>query len=1064
MEDKPLKLIKVVKELNIGMGTIVDFLEKRGYKVEKQPMAKITQEMFELLSQEFNENPITKISSLSSSDITSVSKDKVSYSGVELALENIKICLELKSIRLDLGNCALSSADFEVGSILHKELTKCTHITELSLSSNYWKRDDVNKSSKRVSSLNKLKPNFLTEIPQSVSSLRKLNKLICCGEKSYSWHIKDLFPINKLVDLTYLDLSFNEISSVKNLHNLHNLKDLILHHNYIKTFDVIMNLKSLNNVDLHKNQIEVLPFLKKDTSIVSVDLHDNQIKKFDHLSKYKNLKQLFLNSNQIESIDGFESLLTMNDTFYLKIDNNPFVPEYQLRLLQNENHLPFIKEILQRRADQSNRSHITYPIKILVFGNHSAGKSTVVNAVTGAVQQGSTHILRIVNYNLKTETKNLLPDAVFFDFGGQDFYHGVYRAFISEGSLQLILFNLKTDKIGIDVDNQQIPIVNYNRKYWLGQKKFQEKESSSYADYIMIQTFADKDNEAPIEDYQNYAGYKKSFFLSYNEDETNMNKFEKESFDAGRVYFKSYLNSLIANLQEDHTEPEWYVNFLRYIFDKKGKGHEATRIDTIFKNYNPNDSSSAAKDSLITNLTLLHRHGLVLYYQNIKGLENFVWLNPEKLVEYIQSILNKIFANLNEYSKPGIISKNDFEAQVADEKILLLLKEQQVIFLHKPTDNSEDNEYIIPNYLPLLNKSNIEAQLFTFGLESPDFVIKFDRFIPFGLINQMICFFGKQPDAKIFWRNQLLFTLAKEIRILIELDFEALMIKVHIHCIKKVKYSSERITEYLFFSIMNLYWNKNPADILSFSEFIDYKALSSGDSNENIFKTQIWENSREDANFIPSDAYVSIDGKNFVKCISLLKLEEDEYKISAYSIIDKQIDSDVIKQIPAGPFQPFTNKILAVMRKIFIAYSKFDDDYLQDFEDHLVTLKEQGIATFNCQKIEFGKEWDDEIKKQLDESDIMICLVSAKFLNTRYITEVEIPRAIDQNKTIIPIIIKSCDWENSKIGKFQAARRGQVVAMDNGRKLFGEIRAQTSEERDAFWTDIVKELRAKLDL
>ncbi|GAB2701372.1 hypothetical protein GCM10027037_28220 [Mucilaginibacter koreensis] len=52
-EDKSIKLIKAVKELNIGMGTIVDFLAKKGYKVEKQPMAKLDGEMYSALLKEF---------------------------------------------------------------------------------------------------------------------------------------------------------------------------------------------------------------------------------------------------------------------------------------------------------------------------------------------------------------------------------------------------------------------------------------------------------------------------------------------------------------------------------------------------------------------------------------------------------------------------------------------------------------------------------------------------------------------------------------------------------------------------------------------------------------------------------------------------------------------------------------------------------------------------------------------------------------------------------------------------------------------------------------------------
>jgi translation initiation factor IF-2 len=59
-EDKGIKLIKAVKELNIGMGTIVDFLTTKGYKVEKQPMAMLSGDMYNTLLKEFAADKIIK--------------------------------------------------------------------------------------------------------------------------------------------------------------------------------------------------------------------------------------------------------------------------------------------------------------------------------------------------------------------------------------------------------------------------------------------------------------------------------------------------------------------------------------------------------------------------------------------------------------------------------------------------------------------------------------------------------------------------------------------------------------------------------------------------------------------------------------------------------------------------------------------------------------------------------------------------------------------------------------------------------------------------------------------
>src|SRR5471030_1047779 len=52
-EDKPIKLFTAAKELNIGTGTIVDFLATKGYKVEKHPMTQLNRDMYNALLKEF---------------------------------------------------------------------------------------------------------------------------------------------------------------------------------------------------------------------------------------------------------------------------------------------------------------------------------------------------------------------------------------------------------------------------------------------------------------------------------------------------------------------------------------------------------------------------------------------------------------------------------------------------------------------------------------------------------------------------------------------------------------------------------------------------------------------------------------------------------------------------------------------------------------------------------------------------------------------------------------------------------------------------------------------------
>jgi len=59
-EDKSIKLFTAAKELNIGTGTIVDFLATKGYKVQKHPMALLDGDMYSALLKEFAVDKIIK--------------------------------------------------------------------------------------------------------------------------------------------------------------------------------------------------------------------------------------------------------------------------------------------------------------------------------------------------------------------------------------------------------------------------------------------------------------------------------------------------------------------------------------------------------------------------------------------------------------------------------------------------------------------------------------------------------------------------------------------------------------------------------------------------------------------------------------------------------------------------------------------------------------------------------------------------------------------------------------------------------------------------------------------
>lgn len=111
--------------------------------------------------------------------------------------------------------------------------------------------------------------------------------------------------------------------------------------------------------------------------------------------------------------------------------------------------------------------------------------------------------------------------------------------------------------------------------------------------------------------------------------------------------------------------------------------------------------------------------------------------------------------------------------------------------------------------------------------------------------------------------------------------------------------------------------------------------------------------------------------------------------------------------------------------KIFISYAHEDEEFKEGIERHLSGLKESGlIHTWHDRQIKPGELWDEEIKGNLEDCKIILMLVSSYFMQSNYIQDVEIKRALDRSDrnelTIIPIIVRPCDFSSLYISRFHS--------------------------------------------
>ncbi|MDR1339765.1 MAG: leucine-rich repeat domain-containing protein [Prevotellaceae bacterium] len=909
--------------------------------------------------------------------------------------------------------------------------------------------------------------NHLTEI-KGLENLDSLQELYLSKN-----HLVEIKGLEELTKLQKLRLSENHLTEIKGLEKLVSLQELDLSQNQLMEIKGLESLVNLRVLKLHTNQLTEIKGLKNLISLQELDLSSNRLTKIKRLENLDSLRQLELDYNRLSEISGLASIIGQLN--FLRIDSNPFLKNSELLLYERNHHdiiLKYLSDIKQKKVK------ITLPAKVMLLGNHASGKTTFRYYMQkgNIIEPKSTHILKIVPY---PEKWTGLPEAIIFDFGGQDYYHGLYQAFFSEDPIYMLFWcnesNINDVRKANDGTNAYIR--NFTKGYWMHQLKYiytkwnKERKEMGRKEYLfstpllLIQTHADKKGTMSRAEYQ-----EEDFLRSINiVDESyislDMDTENDQLFELRRQCVKISLLREIEKKRQPRKKGVYYERFLQYILDWDKKDY--VKLDEVLEEYDREESNKENKRAILkVELEILSRKGLVLYYKKNKLLNDVVWLNPAKTVKDIHdNVLSKEKVKI-EYE--GIVPEDAFNGLCGDEKIRELLICEKVIFFDEK--NKEGARYIVPGYLPLSHKED-EDYTHNSDFIKPNFTLKFRYFIPFGLINQLICLYGDNLYGKKFWRDQLRFTYNGEYRLCIKLDFSQLTIAVHIHPILEnpsKELAIKEVEKTIFRNIIDLYWGKEV------NYQINRDRVNPAIPEKESFAKQVqaylahWD-SKED---IPDDMYISVDEILFVRAIDLEKVVKNQTTISAYGLVEtgeKTANGEKIKilefkseQVPQqiDLYKNFTNnENMNYMKKFFISFSTKDREYKNEFIEHTKTMQRKGTIDkpFECDDIELGAKWDERIKKELNDCDTVICLASSSFLNSNYITMVEVKEALKQKKRLIPVIVRPCDWKNSELGEFQAALQGKCISIE-----LGSSKENTKVERDALWLEVIEQMRENL--
>lgn len=111
-----------------------------------------------------------------------------------------------------------------------------------------------------------------------------------------------------------------------------------------------------------------------------------------------------------------------------------------------------------------------------------------------------------------------------------------------------------------------------------------------------------------------------------------------------------------------------------------------------------------------------------------------------------------------------------------------------------------------------------------------------------------------------------------------------------------------------------------------------------------------------------------------------------------------------------------TPSLAGTAPQVFVSYCHKDSEWKDRLLTQLGVLVQNGmVATWDDQCIRIGDDWRPQIEKAIRNAEVAILLVSAHFLASKFIMEVEVPELLSRRAegtlNIFPIIVTPCNWQ-----------------------------------------------------
>ncbi|MBS4052825.1 MAG: leucine-rich repeat domain-containing protein [Methylomonas sp.] len=911
-------------------------------------------------------------------------------------------------------------------NLLPKSLDQLRQLNHLDVSHNRLR--SLTKSLSQLSQLRFLDMSYnkFNEVPQSIGFLTQLQHL----DMSHNRLIELPESISQLMQLKHLDISQNKISGLPTISQLTQLESLYTSGNQLSGLPESLNqLIKLKYLDISDNELNLLPeSIGQLKQLQHLNATLNKISQLpESLGQLAQLRELYLSHNQISSLPdslsgcrklqelelAFNSLQALPksiQTLHLKIlmlQNNPelgiepsLLGKYLPRWERNFLDFNSVKPstiLAVYFADQEQGNKPLNEIKLLLVGRGAAGKTSIVR--------------RLVNNKFSRrlkETHGIDISKCPLPCGARDITLNIWDfagQVITHATHQ---FFLSSNSIYVLVLTGREDTQKSDADYWL--RMIRAFSRDSYSNHSPVLIALNKWSEHPFKLDRNLLLEKYPFIIGFVETdcETGLGMDELKQQIATAVQGLAFIGQTFKS--------SWWQ--IKQQLEKSQRQKHYLAYSEFQRICSKHGETDAKTQSMLAEI--FHALGIALNYGQDERLRNTTVLNPRWVTESIYKLLREAVADDSaELSLARVAEVLPKEPEHMQRYLLELMRRFDLAF---PLNETGDR-WLVPQRLP--EEQPVLSNEWKNPIDATRLRYKYPV-IPEGLLPRFITRTyplsegGENDEGLPRWANGVVLA-ERSAKALIRLDHEERMINVMV--------IGERNARLMLLGVIQN----------------DFRVIHNDISGlEQVEELEIEE---QEGVYVP---------------LPTLQADEANRQLSSASTMQGTITVNPTQQLNRLS-EPTSRTNRSPRIKIFISYSSNDARFKDELVTRLKPMQESAglIECWHDRYITPGEDWDGTIRVELEQADVILLLVSPKFLASDYIRGIEVQRAVERAEAgeaiVIPIVLEDCGWKYEKIKKlnalppkgkpirdFNPQRKAWYLLEEELRNLFARLSAHKS--------------------